>query len=166
MAYSLKTSVTWAATINALEETFNKWGIVDWEVLPRRVDSRKSWWMPAERVVEIRFKRRGQADYQVFKMGKQERPVDNLRALYLGLESMRMNEVRGIGELVREMYAALPAPKRERDPFEVLGIRPDAPKAIAEASYRELAKTAHPDSGGSNEAMAELNKAIEAVRAR
>jgi curved DNA-binding protein CbpA len=79
---------------------------------------------------------------------------------------MRLAEARGSLDAMRETFMALPAPARVRDPWEVLGIRPDAPLAIAEAAYREATKTAHPDRGGTDEAMAELNAAIEKVRAR
>lgn len=85
---------------------------------------------------------------------------------FLAADSLRMNEVRGLGEFMREAYLALEGPTGPviRDPYEVLGIRPDAPLEVAEASYRALAKVAHPDAGGSEAKMAELNAAIERVR--
>lgn len=96
-------------------------------------------------------------------LSKFERPVDNLRALYLALDAIRLNEARGLGEVFRQNYAALPAPSR-RDPYEVLGVRPDAAAEIIDAAYRAAAKSAHPDHGGGNEKMAELNEAYEAVK--
>lgn len=84
--------------------------------------------------------------------------------LWLVLEAMRLNETRGIEDIVRQAYLALPAPSRERDPYEVLGVRPGAPAEVIEASYRALAKRLHPDVGGSAEAMTALNAAWEAVR--
>lgn len=39
-----------------------------------------------------------------------------------------------------------------------------SPLAVAEAAYKHLAKSAHPDRGGSKEKMLELNQAIEELR--
>jgi len=47
---------------------------------------------------------------------------------------------------------------------EVLGVREDVSLEVAEAAYRALARQRHPDAGGSNEAMQELNHAIEEIR--
>lgn len=92
----------------------------------------------------------------------------NLRCCYLVIRDMRLGEARGMTDAIREAYAQLPAPpKTERDPYEVLGIRPDAPSEVAEAAYRAKAKLLHPDGGGGDAAaMTELNAAIEKVRAR
>ena len=76
-----------------------------------------------------------------------------------------MNEARGIGDVVREMYLQLPAPVKERDPYEVLGVRSDAPLEVVEACWRALARRAHPDVGGSDVAMKEINAAWEKIRA-
>lgn len=91
-------------------------------------------------------------------------PAGNLRAIYLAMDSRRLNLVRGIDDAVQATYLALPAPAVVRDPYEVLGIRSDSPLAVAEAAFKALARTAHPDTGGSEEAMKELTAAIERVR--
>lgn len=49
---------------------------------------------------------------------------------------------------------------------DTLGVRPDATDAEIEAAYRNKARTAHPDRGGSAEQMNELQHAIEAARLR
>ena len=141
-----------------------KWGVREWVVSPMRVDSRRSWWTPAEAKVTVIFTPKGAKEEQRFMLASQDRPQDNLRALYLGLEAMRMNEQRGISEIVREMYLQLPAPAKKHDPYEVLGIRPDAPLEVAESVYRVLAKSRHPDAGGSEVAMTELNEALAAIK--
>ena len=78
-----------------------------------------------------------------------------------------MNEVRGIGELMREMYLMLPAPAKERDPYEILGARSDAALEDIEDLYRAKARRLHPDApgGGDPAAMTALNAAIERIRA-
>ena len=91
----------------------------------------------------------------------------NLRCCLLIIKDMRLGEARGMTEAIRSVYAQLPAPKTERDPHEVLGVRPDAPVEVAEAAYKAQAKLLHPDTSQQDgAAMVELNKAIEAVRAR
>lgn len=64
-----------------------------------------------------------------------------------------------------------PAPPPDARPaawWEVLGVTPDADADAVKAAYRSLARTRHPDMGGTNDAMAELNDArdqgLDAVR--
>jgi hypothetical protein len=58
------------------------------------------------------------------------------------------------------------APRPTRDPFDVLGVRPEASFDEVSAAYRRLAKRSHPDAGGSHDAMVELNAAYETIRER
>ena len=92
-----------------------------------------------------------------------ERPVDNLWALAIGLDAIRLNELRGLDDVARQVYMALPAPK-QRDPWQVMGLRSDADAETIEAVYRSKAKRLHPDAGGSAEAFRELQEAYEAVK--
>lgn len=89
----------------------------------------------------------------------------NLRCCYLIIRDMRLGEARGLTEALREAYAMLPAPVAKRDRYEVLGVRPDSPVEVVEGAYRALAKSKHPDAGGSEAAMRELNEAFAAVKA-
>ncbi len=52
-----------------------------------------------------------------------------------------------------------------RDPYEVLGVRPDSPGEVIDAAYKAMAKKRHPDAGGSNTAMREVNEAYERIKA-
>jgi hypothetical protein len=54
---------------------------------------------------------------------------------------------------------------RSDDPFAVLGLPADADADAILAARRARAKTAHPDAGGSIEAMQRLNAAVEAALA-
>lgn len=54
--------------------------------------------------------------------------------------------------------------KGELDPFKILGVNPDATEEEVKKAYREKAKKAHPDRGGSHEQMLRVNAAWEAIQ--
>ncbi len=89
-------------------------------------------------------------------------PAANLQAIHHVLEARRVELRHGTLALVRASFKgfslALPAPGRK--PWhEVLGIRPSATKVEVDAAYKRLARERHPDAGGSDAMMAELNAA-------
>lgn len=91
------------------------------------------------------------------------RAEENMRSLALAIEAMRAFDRHGDSLMMRrafEGFAALPAP---RSWHQVLGLKPDASAASIEAAFRAKARHAHPDAGGSDAAMAELNAAREAA---
>lgn len=96
---------------------------------------------------------------------------DNLQAIHHVVEAERTKLRHGGLNLVRAAfrgYAALPPPAgTSRKPWrEVLGLNGSTgvDLGVAESAYRAFAKKAHPDNGGSDAAMAELNAAIKAAR--
>jgi DnaJ-domain-containing protein 1 len=170
MGYHLRTQKSWDETLRDLRATFDKWGIAQWEVEPRRPPRTKNQQL-SERRVRLVYTKDGAPI--VLTMDRQDRAVDNLRVLYLAVEAMRLNEARGIAEVVASAYAQLPPPGGPEtvapaplatEPYAVLGIAPSAPLAVAEAAYRTLVKAAHPDAGGDVAAMQRLNAAIAAIR--
>lgn len=58
------------------------------------------------------------------------------------------------------------ANKYQKAWFEVLQVDHNASKAVVDAAYKALAKVRHPDAGGTEEAMKELNQAYDSVRHR
>lgn len=94
----------------------------------------------------------------------------NLQAIHHILEA-RITEARHGGlRIVRQTFTgflALPPPDQfgGRTCWEVLGIQPHAPRERIEAAYRDLARTAHPDAGGSGADMADINAARAAALA-
>lgn len=90
---------------------------------------------------------------------------ENLQAIYHVLEARRTELRHGTLHLVRATmkgFKALPPPpgaKPKRPWWEVLNVTSNADRAVIDEAYRVLAKTRHPDAGGSNDAMAELNEA-------
>lgn len=107
----------------------------------------------------------------------------NLRSIGLAIEGLRALERHGGASIMERAFAGFqalpppgggagpqqPPPPVKRPWREVLGlVGLQGPKfamlAGAEAAYRTLAKTAHPDSGGTAAAMAALNTAIAEAR--
>lgn len=94
------------------------------------------------------------------------RPEANLQAIHHVLEARRTELRHGTLALIRATMKgfslALPAPGGAW--WDVLGLKPTATVAEIDAAYQRLAKQRHPDAGGTNEAMAELNRARTAAR--
>ena len=91
-------------------------------------------------------------------------PEANLQAIHHVLEARRTELRHGTLALVRATmkgFVALPAPGRTPW-WEVLGVKEAATKADIQAAYRRLAAQRHPDRGGSEAMMAELNAARDA----
>lgn len=96
------------------------------------------------------------------------RVADNIAAVAAHIEATRAIERHGVAT-VAEMFAgfmALPSPEMRRPWREVFGLHrePRVTAAMVEDRYRELARERHPDLGGSDAMMAELNAAREAAK--
>jgi hypothetical protein len=90
----------------------------------------------------------------------------NLRSLGLAIEGLRQLERHG-GSLMLERafegFLAIAPPDWKKSWREVFGIKPDWTGDIS-ALYREKARIRHPDAGGSDALMAELNVAYAEAR--
>lgn len=163
MSYKIHTEKSWAATQNELEDTFRLWGVDRWETnFPRGARREGYGQTDDERKVVLTYWK--ESKRVVLEMGTQERAVDNLRVLYLTVEAMRMNEKRGISEVMASAYLQIAAPAGSRDPYDVLGLPRGLAIAIYETQFKELAKSRHPDTGGTVEDFKELSEAIEKIR--
>lgn len=166
MTYFNGSNMTWAQNVKRLAEAMSKWGVgfSDYQVtcsLPNPVVQANTQFGWAK--VEYRHPKTKQV--VTMMLDTQVTASKNLNSIVATIEELRMHEVRGLAHLVAaHHYAALPAPTTERDPYEVMGLRPDADMAVVEAVFKSLAKSRHPDAGGSEAAMVELNKAIERIR--
>jgi hypothetical protein len=139
------------------------WGVTEWQT-NYPTGARSHAWSQSEaaRTVKLTYTKNGK--HVTLVMGRQERAVNNLRVLYLAVEALRLNERRGISDVIASAYLQLAAPEEDPDPYEVLDIRPGAPLAVAEAAYKAKMRLAHPDSGGSIAEAKRLNTAIEKIR--
>ena len=90
-------------------------------------------------------------------------PASNLQAIHHIIEARRVELRHGTLALVRatfEGFRALPAPKHWS---EVLGVPRSAGADAITSAFRDKARSAHPDAGGSTAAMADLNAARDAA---
>lgn len=87
--------------------------------------------------------------------------IGNMRSLTMAIEGLRQMERHG-GAMMMERafsgFVALPKPGGA-DWWDVLQVNPDASREVIEANFRRLARDRHPDRGGSDNQMAELNRA-------
>lgn len=94
----------------------------------------------------------------------------NMRSLTLAIEAMRQLDRHGGGIMTERAFsgfAALPAPTEKRTWHVVLGISATATPDEIRAAHRAKVADAHPDRGGTDADMAEINVARdEGLRAR
>lgn len=124
---------------------------------------------PDDPGVAVYWKRPGET-MRVMAIDIYDRVADNLAAVAATLNAMRAIERHGGAQILERAFtgfAALPPPDADKPTWrEVLlfstdMLRPNAD--MIESRYRELAKERHPDVGGSDAAMAELNAARDAA---
>lgn len=113
--------------------------------------------------VAVYFQLRGRP--KVFACDQFMLVKDNIRAISKTIEALRGIERWGASELMERAFAGFDALPPLRSPWDVLGIPSGSDKDAIESAYRQKAKAAHPDAGGSNAAMAELNEARRAALA-
>lgn len=117
---------------------------------------------PADPGVAVWFKWDG--SLRCIAVDRYQTVKENLQAIHHVLEARRVELRHGTIALVRATFAgfkALPPPENARPWRTVLGIGPFATYTAADVdtAFRSKSKDAHPDSGGSREAWAELERA-------
>lgn len=118
---------------------------------------------PEDEGIAVYFQRSGKP--YVVACDRYHDAEGNMRSLTLGLEALRALERHGGGTMMERAYEgfvalAAPGPRPWRD---VLGVGPAAGREDVLSAYRRLAAERHPDRGGSDHAMAELNTARDAA---
>lgn len=159
-------SWTFAEARNALYREVERLGCPDWNTvlssnfrLNRYGEPSNSFGRPEDQGIAIYFKR-GKRPF-VMACDRFIRAEDNMRSLALAIEAMRQLERHGGGVMMErafEGFAALPAPGSTLW-WEVLQVSQHATRDEIEAAFRRLARQRHPDAGGSDAIMAELNAA-------
>jgi hypothetical protein len=93
-----------------------------------------------------------------------DRVEDNIYAIAMHIGAMRGMERWGVGT-VEQAFAGYKALSAGEDWWDVLECRRDASREVVEAQYKARIRAAHPDTGGSNQAMARLNVARDQAAA-
>jgi hypothetical protein len=97
--YLLKTQKTWSPTMRELEEQMRLWSVTDWDTnYPRGARSEAWEQSEADRTGKLTSITNGKP--VTLQMGQQNWAVDNLRVLYLAIEAVRLNEKRGITDIM------------------------------------------------------------------
>lgn len=115
---------------------------------------------PQDKGVAIYFKWNGQD--MCFSCDRWNKIQDNIYAIAMTIEALRGIKRWGSGDMLKQAFSgfvALPAPAAARTPEDVLGVRQGATHDEIEAAFRKKAFEAHPDHGGTTEAMDELKQA-------
>jgi len=115
---------------------------------------------PADPGAAVWFMMDGQ--WVAFAVDRFRDVASNVQAIHHIIEARRTELRYGGLEIVRQTFRsfiALPSPagEKKRTWREILGVGQFPTANEIERLYREKAKTAHPDAGGSDAAMAELN---------
>jgi hypothetical protein len=90
---------------------------------------------------------------------------ENLRAVWKSVEALRSLERWGAKSFVNAAFTgfqALPSPNTARAWWDVLGVSQHASAEQINAAWRDKAKVAHADAGGTDALMSELNVARDA----
>ena len=157
MSYRLNTDVAVSQTRRELVSCLGKWRGAELVSIADPKD------LPDERAIVV-FDFNGQRVRVEYS--DQWNYRSNLRAVYLTLEGLRLAYARGLGDvLINTVSQMLALPGAQYiDPYELLGVRPDAELEDIESMYLIKSKRAHPDKGGTVEQQAQLNAAIERIR--
>lgn len=119
---------------------------------------------PADCGVAIYFRRGGRQ--MVFACDRWRKVEHNLRAVAKTIEALRGIERWGSAEMMDQAFTgfeALPAPGAGAalSCWAVLGVPAGSDRVTIDRAYREKAKVAHPDTGGSREAWERLRTAYD-----
>lgn len=118
---------------------------------------------PSDPGVAVYWQKRNQP-MRVMAIDSYTRVADNLGAIAATLEAMRAIERHGGAQILDRAFTGFTALPPPRSCWETLGLKPGASATAIDEAYREKAKTAHPDKGGSAAAMTELNQARDAAK--
>ena len=110
----------------------------------------------------IYFRRNGRD--QVLACDTYDDVRGNIRALGLTLEALRGIERWGASDLLDRAFTGFVALAAPEQWWQVLGIAQSASHAEIDAAYRRLARTEHPDHGGTDAKMARLNAARDTAK--
>lgn len=117
---------------------------------------------PTDRGVAVYFLRRGKQ--MAFACDRWSKIEDNMRAIQKTIDAIRGIERWGASEMMERAFQAFEALPAPQSCWDILGVKPGASRDAVDAAYRDKARAAHPDAGGSTEEMSRLNRARDDAR--
>jgi hypothetical protein len=119
---------------------------------------------PADPGVAVYFRLRQKP--HVLACDRWNKVEHNLWAIARHIDALRAQDRWGVGSIEQAFagYEALPAHSSAEPWHVVLGVAPTASEAEIRAAYAARLKAAHPDHGGSAEALARVMAAYEASK--
>lgn len=79
------------------------------------------------------------------------------------VRNVQINVLRQMRKQIDDQIKVLSGTEVGLDPYEILGVKPNATKDEVKQAYKKKAWDAHPDRGGSNSEMMKVNAAFEAI---
>jgi hypothetical protein len=113
---------------------------------------------PGDPGVAVYWQKKG-GTTRVMAIDAYNRVRDNVAAIAKTLEAMRAIERHGGAQVLERAFAGFAALPPPRSCWDILGVKPDASTGDIHRAFISKAKLAHPDAGGSDAAMSELNQA-------
>jgi hypothetical protein len=157
-------SITVARARDQLADELARLGATD-IVISTNLSGRR---LPADPGVAVYFKHKRRA--LVMAQDRFASVAGNLRSLALAVEAMRQLERHGGGSMMERAFTgfvAIAPPSWKKPWREVFGLKPgDTPASQEDLTlmFKERAKRRHPDNGGSDTLMAELNVAFREAK--
>ena len=153
MAYAnLNTTKTWDQITKEVRQELARWGITDYQ-LPFKGDS--------VRLGSVTLRVRVREEEKTITCNRFQTgnwPERNYSAIALAIRSARLADQRGILDVFAQaaQLAALPDPN---DPRHILGVGPESSRDKITRAYRQHLIAAHPDQGGTAEALERIREA-------
>ena len=158
----LSTAKTWTESLKDLSEELRKWSIEDY-VLPTKKKCQEQGYVEMSFVLHGNWVKPRCARW---KDGDWKWLERNLRAIFMAIQAARLADQRGIGEVFAQVakHLALPDASAKRDPYEVLGVPRNVTRDVLRTAYRDAAKLAHPDQGGSDSEFRQVHDAYYEIK--
>lgn len=154
MSYELSTKISYDQTLSELKREFRIWGVEKYSVNTFNEIKIELIYYKNDKPIKL-------------LMGDQRYKKDNLRVLLLVIRAIRLNELRGFGEVIASHYKQIggESAKHITDPYDVLKILRGTPFESIKAVYRSMVAKYHPDSkpSGDVEMFKRINEAFKAI---
>lgn len=167
-SWQRKQSLTIADGVKRVLESLGRMGIGRDDIVistnvPVRLDGlpRGDAKRPADPGAAVYWQPKAGAVHRCIAIDQYSYVEDNLAAIAATLEAMRAIERHGGAAILERAFTGFAAlsSSTSRNWWEVLEVEPAAGRDKIEDAFRRMAKIYHPDVGGSESAMAELNEA-------